>query len=105
MGHYTELANSCRVDFFRELGKWYATEVVLFLSADYDSDIFGAYYRALYKILVDEESNDIRYSGMWAVCLEPYHGHEHPLMVRVPESILGFKALAAKVSGTTKVGG
>ncbi len=67
-----------RVDFFRETGKWYTTEAVQW---------YGGYVQGATSIH-DEFRESLkrhlqgRLSGMWAVCLDPYHEHAFPLMVR-----------------------
>lgn len=83
MSGYSDDPASVRVDFFKESGKWYTTEAVKWTG--YDDYIFDAFERSLRLHLYDQSSGRMRLSGMWAVCLEPYHKHAHPLMVKVPE--------------------
>lgn len=88
MTHYSDNANSVRVDFFKPTGKWYTTEAVTWIDDDYaDVDIHTAFNRALNNLLWNPsgQGNRLRYSGMIAVCLEPYHEHAHPLSVRLPD--------------------
>jgi len=74
MSNYTENPNSCRVDFFRPNGKWYATEAVIFRGEDYAK---GSVHLALRHALHDSVVS--RYQEMTTVCLEPYHQHSHPV--------------------------
>ena len=79
MSNYSDKPTSVRVDFFRSTGKWYTTEAVLFDDKTYRTvSIHDAFNDALRKHLCG------RLRGCWAVCLEPYHEQEHPLMVKVP---------------------
>ena len=74
---YSDDPEMVRVDFFKASGKWYCTEAVRF--SDYNEpDIHFAFAKALrehFKNCPD------RLSDMMAVCLEPYHKNEHPLML------------------------
>lgn len=82
MSNYIEDPSSCRVDFFKESGKWYTTEAVKFVGAwagSTDNLIHDAFRRSLREHFKDRPD---RLQGMTAVCLEPYHEHSHPLMVR-----------------------
>lgn len=79
MTHYSENPNMCRVDFFKESGKWYATEAIDFASVGYALHPAVALEKALAKQLSG------RFAGMWAVCLEPYVEHPFPVMTKVPE--------------------
>jgi hypothetical protein len=81
--HYCEEPSMVRVDFFKESGKWYTTEAIQFSRYD-ESLIHNAFENSL-RAALKEPSGKLRLSGMWAVCLHPYHQHEHPLMMRVPE--------------------
>ena len=79
-GHYSTTANSVRVDFFKKSGKWYATEAVMWL--DYrEKDI----HKGLRDSLIAGGFHQ-RFSGMRAVCIEPYHEHEFPIMLIVPSA-------------------
>jgi hypothetical protein len=77
---YIENPEMVRVDFFKESGKWYTTIAMKWVS--YSStqfliyDVFRESLRAHFK------ESGIRFTGMWAVCLEPYHEHAHPLMIK-----------------------
>lgn len=82
MSNYIKDPASCRVDFFRQSGKWYCTEAVRFIGpwrATTDNLIHDAFKRSLREHF--KECPD-RLSDMVAVCLEPYHEHSHPLMVK-----------------------
>ena len=90
MGHYSEDADSVRVDFFKPSGKWIATDAVKW-TGPYHGEVEGkihllpnVFRDLLGTHLLNPETGRIRHAGMTAVCLEPYHEHEHPLMTRVP---------------------
>ena len=82
MSNYSENPTSCRVDFFKESGKWYTTEAVVF-NEDWksgpDNLIHDCFRRALQEHFKDQPD---RLKGMIAICLEPYHEYSHPLMLR-----------------------
>ena len=69
-----------RVDFFKPSGKWYATEEMKW-TGSYDS----GYLPDVYRMLLWKTFGK-RFQGLFAVCLEPYHQHAHPLCVAMPES-------------------
>ena len=77
MTHYSPSPASCRVDFFRDFGKWYTTEA---LTLDYAHK--GGPIGALEDACREQLGG--RLSGMWAVCVDPYHENAFPVMVRVP---------------------
>ena len=82
MSNYSENPESCRVDFFKESGKWYTTEAVLFegpWKGSSDNLIYDAFKEALRKHFKDQPN---RLKGMIAICLNPYHEHSHPLMLK-----------------------
>lgn len=76
---YSEDSSMVRVDFFKPTGKWYTTEAVKWLHYN-DMIIQDAFLESLKAHFGDKP----RLSGMWAVCLHPYHEHGHPIMVKVP---------------------
>ncbi len=82
MSHYSDRPSSVRVDFFRSTGKWYTTEAVEWIGYS-DVLIWDAFEASLRKHMTEPDGK-LRLSGMWAVCLDPYHEHGHPLMMRVP---------------------
>ena len=77
MSYYIENPAMCRVDFFKESGKWYTTEAINFDGCDWEND-HGA--EALRKAL--RKQIGTRLSGMNAVCLDPYIKHSYPVMIR-----------------------
>lgn len=80
MGNYSDKEDTVRVDFFREGGKWYTTEAMRWI--DYDKVyIFEAFEVSLHQHFGGKN----RLTGMWAVCLDPYHVYSHPLMVKVKD--------------------
>jgi hypothetical protein len=81
-----------RVDFFKESGKWYCTEAVKWTGPYHSKDntgkvhlLYDVFELLLLEHLTDTTSGRIRYVGMTAVCLEPYHEHGHPLMMKVSD--------------------
>lgn len=80
MSHYSDNPAMVRVDFFKISGKWYATEAIKWV--DYDGAIDRAFAKSLKAALLREDGS-VRYSGMTAVCLEPYHEHAYPQMMGV----------------------
>lgn len=83
MSNYSDEPSSIRVDFFRESGKWYTTEAVFMDGPFDDGDLYRIFIEAVVKHC-QEPNGTIRLEGMWAVCLDPYHRLEHPLMRKVP---------------------
>ena len=83
MSNFTDNEKSCRVDIFKESGKWYTTIAVEFenwLAQNKDGSyniIHDEFKKALYKVIGNS------YKSMWAVCLEPYHELSHPLMMKI----------------------
>lgn len=77
--NYTEEPHFCRVDFFKESGKWYVTEAVSFEGL-YDEPLI---HEAFHKALGRHFGGKPRLQGMKAICLEPYHRHAHPIQVIV----------------------
>ena len=75
--NYSNDPSICRVDFFKNNGKWYATEAISFDGLYDEQFIEDAFRTALTRHLKG------RYQEMWAVCLEPYHRHAFPQMVIV----------------------
>lgn len=75
MSYYSANPAMVRVDFFKESGKWYATEQMEWRHYDGKILIHDAFLHCLHS-----QFNG-HYSGMTAVCLVPYHEHAHPLMI------------------------
>ena len=69
---YTTDDSIVRVDFFKPDGKWYTTEAIQWIGYRY-IDILDAFENSL------KESIGNKFSGMTAVCLNPYHEHSHPV--------------------------
>jgi len=76
--NYSDKNNSVRVDFFRPSGKWYTTEAVL-----WDEPFKGGLIHNVFHSVLKRHLKG-RMSGMWALCLEPYHEHAFPLMLKLP---------------------
>ncbi len=67
-----------QVNFFKECGKWYTTEAIEWKDYEHSTKLI----HDLFREYLDDPVKG-RYTGMWAVCLEPYHIHSYPLMVKV----------------------
>jgi hypothetical protein len=76
MSHFSIRADHCRVDFFKPGGKWYATEEIGF-GRLYPLSPNDALRTAINAQLPG------RYTGMIAVCLEPYVQNSFPAMITV----------------------
>jgi hypothetical protein len=88
--NYSENPRSCRVDFFTESGKWKYTNAVVFTDEEYRHPIIHeAFARALHRALYDTKHQRMTYGGLRAVCLTPYHVHEHPISLLV-DDVLGM---------------
>jgi hypothetical protein len=78
MSNYSCDPRSCRVDFFKDTGKWYETEAVVFLGGYVggpNNPILEDFRRSLNAHL------NGRLKGMQAVCLSPYHENSHPISI------------------------
>ena len=73
---YTTKEGMVRVDFFRPSGKWYTTEAICMVDGYNDLPIHVAFKQALQRTLKG------RLNEMDAICLEPYHQHEHPIQLK-----------------------
>ena len=76
---YIDDDSMVRVDFFKPGGKWYCSEAVRWTGGYGDVEIHTAF-----KISLQDHfrADPNRLNGMVAVCLEPYHEHAHPLMLK-----------------------
>lgn len=92
---FTTNDSRVRVDFFKPSGKWYGTA-----SIDMEKHYKGVIQDCVYQACVDEYNKgdegewgytftpeDIltrdKEDGGWTiVCLEPYHEHSHPVMLK-----------------------
>ena len=72
--NYSDNPGHCRVDFFKESGKWYDTVTIDMSSLYNEPFIHNAVKFAVHQAVGK------RYIGMWAVCLKPYHKNEYPVM-------------------------
>lgn len=90
---FTTNTGRVRVDFFKPSGKWYGTASVD-MTAHYKGDSGNLIHDAFMAACRAEKDNP---QGEWGhtftpddwiagggsiVCLEPYHEHSHPIMVR-----------------------
>lgn len=76
MSNFIDNERSCRVDFFKPTGKWYATESVMFRNEDWKGAGGIGPHQGLRNAIAD---SDCVYGGMTAICLEPYHEWSHPI--------------------------
>ncbi len=68
--NYTENPAMCRVDFFKDTGKWYTTEAISF------HDVYElSPHDALTKVIAG------RLTDMTAVCLDPYVENSFPVSI------------------------
>lgn len=74
MSNYTDIPESVRVDFFKPSGKWYTTKAMIW-KGDWSEGCIHDSFRQTLK-----EGLGGGLQGMTAVCLHPYHKHEHPLL-------------------------
>jgi len=102
MSHDSNDPAMVRVDFFKERGKWYTTEAVEWTGPYLGKDEATGKVTLIHDSFVEslaahfeksEDPTDLAQKGgrwrleeMVAVCLEPYHEHSHPLMVRVADA-------------------
>ena len=75
---FTTKEGMVRADFFKESGKWVATEA-LDMSDFYEWKLISEATKQAIKI----SKLAARYEGMWCVVLKPYHPHKHPQMFKV----------------------
>ena len=87
--NYSNEPSMVRVDFWKPSGKWYCTEEIKWdrynAKASIEMTVLGIKYSELihetFKRCLCEQLEG-RLEGMTATCLEPYHEHAHPLMVK-----------------------
>lgn len=126
MGNYSDDAGSVRVDFFSQTsrssegqevhkpsGKWYCTEAVKwtgpYLGTDEATGKVTLIHDAFAQSLADHFTKEKdpsplapvaqrrwRLEDMVAVCLEPYHEHAHPLMMKVSDAKQRWKEWNSK---------
>jgi len=77
---YTEDEDMIRVDFFKSSGKWYCTEAVKWTGSYFVKN--GDLIHEAFAKSLREHLKDGRLKEMTAICLEPYHEHAHPLMLK-----------------------
>lgn len=87
MTNYSDNQSHCRVDFFKESGKWYTTEEVIF-NPDYYSikPVGEGWLHPIdkFKVILKEHLQG-RLKNTTAVCLDPYFEDSWPLMVKVDD--------------------
>lgn len=75
---YTDDPTMVRVDIFKNSGKWYTTLAIEWLYYSSDNQLIHDIFRESLKKHLGN-----KFSGMTAVCLEPYHEYSHPLMIKL----------------------
>jgi len=78
MTHYSDNPDSVLVSFFKQSGKWYTDEAVIWTGA-YDHLIYDDFATSLRDHFKD---NPQRLSNMDAICLNPYHENAHPIQIK-----------------------
>jgi hypothetical protein len=93
---FSENEGHVRCEIFRDrnggAGKWYTT-IALDMSKHYHSGVLRELLEDAIINALKEQLDEIdtasgprrRFGGMWAVVLDPYHEHAHPMIVRIPE--------------------
>ena len=76
MTHFSNDEADCRVDIFKPNGKWYTTTTIN-MSHNYNSPDLKQSIKDL--LLLQKWDTD---NGWIFVCLEPYHQHAHPIMLK-----------------------
>ena len=74
MSNYAESESSVRVDIFKKSGKWSETRAVEWIGGYKNCCIHTAFEDSL-------KAAGCPLMGMFAVCLEPYHEHSHPILI------------------------
>ena len=90
MSHYSDDPNMCRVDVWKDSGKWYETIAVRWPDYSWEDRseiplIHEQFQEALIERLRQQDGT-IRLAGMRATCLEPYHPYSHPVSVIIPST-------------------
>lgn len=79
--NYSDNPAMVRVDFWKPSGKWYCTEAIKWDRYITTIDNSTETIHETFKRCLREQLGD-RLSDMTATCLEPYHEHSHPLMIK-----------------------
>ncbi len=90
MGNYSNVSSCVRVDFFKLSGKYYTTEAVNWMGRYKEEELIYEQFadsviRHLRESTPEHNVPNIRLSDMVAVCLDPFHPHSHPLMMKVED--------------------
>ena len=82
--HYSDNPSSVRVDIWTASGKWY--ETIEMVWDRYTTTIDGEIeliHKTFRRCLLKAKPNlKTRHEGWMATCLDPYHEHGHPLMLK-----------------------
>jgi len=85
---YSEDPAMVRVDFFKPSGKWYTTEAVKWTGKWHGSTKDGIATRTDVQMIHGAFAQSLRdhlgqrLNDMDAICLHPYHEHEHPIQLK-----------------------
>lgn len=77
---YSKNEHDVRVDIWKPSGKWYTTLQLVWDPQKYyyeDELIHETFRRCM------AEQYPGKFLGMTATCLEPYHKHSHPIMIKL----------------------
>ena len=77
---YTIEDKMVRVDIFKPSGKWYDTVEMEWDTYESENELI---HEIFHRCMGEQSAGD--YIGMTAVCLDPYHKHSVPLMIRISE--------------------
>lgn len=85
---YSVDSSMVRVDLFKPSGKWFTTVALRWdrYRTGNPQDGSNCYedIKDTFRRCMRMQYMDI-FNGMTAVCLHPYHEHEHPLMITIPD--------------------
>lgn len=79
---YSANDNDVRVDLWRDTGKWAMTVAVRWDAPYENCGIHKAFAIALLEHAKGYD-RDNALEGLTATCLEPYHEHSHPIMLKI----------------------
>ena len=81
MTHYSNEPRRVRVDFFKPSGKWYATISMWWVFEVGTTWESPALIHNEFRLSLRASAAANGYSGMSAVCLDPYHPNACPIMM------------------------
>lgn len=84
--NFSENPSSVRIDFFKPSGKWYMTEALDMRDFWTAGPGNAMPSDAVYNALARTERGQRLLEQFVIVCLEPYHEHGYPVLLRPPEA-------------------